>query len=394
MTFKKIIQKIHLWLGFITGLVMVINLLPASIFAFNAELKDWWYHDQIFVKEVKTDRIPLSDLKNTVQAILKNGESISHSLVTNNPDRAYCFGVFKPAEKSGLTYFSESDVDKEVYINPYTGKIQGEIDLKYDWLKICETIHRRMLLHYSLGGKWIIAFTTLIIIFSLLTGLILWFPKSRAALKQRFIFKRNVRWRRRNYDIHNVGGFYSYLLIMFLAVTGLLWSFKWWKTGFYALFGENYKTMAAAEQKFVPQPAVNPSLVQPLDLAFKNVIGKRETWLLATILFPEDGDDENKDKLSFYLKFNNGSAWEQTDLYAYHSGNLVKQALFEHKSAGVKWEDSNYAFHTGSIYGLPTKILMCLTTLFCASLPVTGLIIWYGKRKKKPVRGIVKKKSS
>ena len=362
---------------------MVINLLPASIFAFNTELKDWWYADQIFIKEVKTHRMPISKLKEKVEATLAEGESISHAVITDEQDRAYNFAVFKSSAKAGITYFSESEVDKEVYINPYTGKIQGEINLRYDWIRICETIHRRMLLHYSLGGKWIIAFTTLIIIFSLLTGLILWFPKTKAALKQRFIFKRNVRWRRRNYDIHNVGGFYSYLLIMFLAVTGLLWSFKWWAVGFYSLFGENYKTMAAVEQKVIPPITVTSSLKKPLDMAFEDVQGKRKTWALVTIIFPEADDEKNADRLSFYLKFNNGSGWDESDQYIYHSGKLTKKILHEQKSTGVKWDDSNYAFHTGSIYGLPTKILMCVTTLFCTSLPVTGLIIWFGKRKKK-----------
>lgn len=381
MTFKKLIQKIHLWLGFIAGLVLVVNLVPASIFAFNTELKEWWYHKALFTERTGVQKLPLSVLKDKVQGILgqQNG-AITYISISNDPYKAYAFGVFKDNKAPGYTYFSESEIDKEVYIDPYTGKINGEIDLRHDWIKICEAIHRRMLLHYNYGGHWIIAYVTLIIIFSLLTGLVLWFPRSKAALKQRFVFKRKVRWRRRNYDVHNVGGFYSHLLILFLAVTGLLWSFDWWANGFYRLLGEEHKKIAPAYQIFTSAPLLS-STIKPLDRAFEDAQGKRTTWMSITIGLPEAGDKENLEKLFFYLKFNNHSGWDESDQYTYSSGQLTKQLLHEQKTTGIKWDDSNYAFHTGSIYGLPTKILMSMTTLFCASLPITGFVIWYGKRK-------------
>lgn len=384
MTFKKFIQKIHLWLGLVTGLVLVINLLPASVFAFNTELKEWWYKKEIFINETRLHRLPVAVLKEKVRATLKAGEVITHIAIKNRQDQGYAFGVYKASQKPGLSYFSEAEVNKEVYINPYTGVIQGEIDLQYDWIRICEAIHRRMLLHYNYGGHWVIAIATLIVIFSLLTGVILWFPKNKAALKQRFIFKRNVRWRRRNYDIHNVGGFYSYLLILFLAVTGLLWSFDWWATGFYKLFGENYKKMSASYQEFKPSTVNLP--VYPLNVVFDDALTKRKNWTLINIGFPDGDDQENAAMLFVYLKFNNHTGWDENDQYQYRSGKLIQQILQEQKCTGVKWQDSNYAFHTGEIYGLPTKILMSLSTLFCASLPITGFLIWFGKKKKsKPI---------
>ncbi|SDM77842.1 hypothetical protein SAMN05421823_1291, partial [Catalinimonas alkaloidigena] len=38
----------------------------------------------------------------------------------------------------------------------------------------------------------------------------------------------------------------------------------------------------------------------------------------------------------------------------------------------------------GSVGGLWTKIIAFLACLISASLPITGLIIWLGKKKKKP----------
>jgi len=42
----------------------------------------------------------------------------------------------------------------------------------------------------------------------------------------------------------------------------------------------------------------------------------------------------------------------------------------------------NYDIHTGAIIGLPGKVLAFCASLLCASLPITGFYIWWGRRKK------------
>jgi len=37
------------------------------------------------------------------------------------------------------------------------------------------------------------------------------------------------------------------------------------------------------------------------------------------------------------------------------------------------------------VFGIPGKIIMFLAGLIALSLPITGFLIWTGKRKKKPV---------
>ena len=42
----------------------------------------------------------------------------------------------------------------------------------------------------------------------------------------------------------------------------------------------------------------------------------------------------------------------------------------------------NYDIHTGSVLGLPGKIFAFLISLMIASLPVTGTIIWWKRRRR------------
>jgi len=48
----------------------------------------------------------------------------------------------------------------------------------------------------------------------------------------------------------------------------------------------------------------------------------------------------------------------------------------------MKVNDMNYDIHVGQILGLSGKIIAFLASLICASLPITGFIVWLGKRKK------------
>ena len=52
------------------------------------------------------------------------------------------------------------------------------------------------------------------------------------------------------------------------------------------------------------------------------------------------------------------------------------------KNAGERLVEMNYDIHVGAIGGLTGKIIAFIASLVCASLPVTGFLVWWGKRKK------------
>ena len=47
----------------------------------------------------------------------------------------------------------------------------------------------------------------------------------------------------------------------------------------------------------------------------------------------------------------------------------------------------NYDMHVGVALGLPGKILAFFVSLICASLPVTGFMVWLNKKKKSKKSG-------
>ncbi len=75
---------------------------------------------------------------------------------------------------------------------------------------------------------------TVLFICMLITGIILWWPKNKNARKGRFRFNwENVKgWKRKNYDLHNVLGFYASFIALLMSITGIYFAYPYVKNTF------------------------------------------------------------------------------------------------------------------------------------------------------------------
>ena len=104
-------------------------------------------------------------------------------------------------------------------------------------------LHRWLCLPTEIGRP-IVGVATLIYVVLTLTGLLLWLPRTAAAWRRKSTWKTalNVRVRRGGwplvFDLHNALGFYTLLPALILALTGLCWSFGWYRDAVGAVLGE------------------------------------------------------------------------------------------------------------------------------------------------------------
>lgn len=74
-------------------------------------------------------------------------------------------------------------------------------------------------------GKTITGVTVIMFVIDLLTGLYLWWPRTRKVLSNRLRVATSKGLRRLLYDTHVSLGFWSMLVLLIISVTGLTWSF-------------------------------------------------------------------------------------------------------------------------------------------------------------------------
>jgi uncharacterized iron-regulated membrane protein len=377
MSFKKIILRVHLWLGLASGLIIVFLGITGCILAFQREIEDSTQSYR-FVEPQQQAFLPPSQLKSIAEKELP-GKHI-HAVLYEGKEHAakVIFYQFQPEEYYYMTY-----------LNPYDGTVLNVKDMDKDFFRIIVMGHFYLWLPPEIGQP-IVASATLIFVVMMISGLILWWPRNKAARKQRFTIKWNARWRRKNYDLHNVLGFYMTWVAIILAFTGLIWGFQWFANGVYKVAGGD-KSLVYQEPLSDTNRISHASLNQPaIDAVWHKMNAQYPGAQWIEVHIPETdaspvAANANPDRDTYW----------KTD-YRYYDQYTLKELSVDHvygryNEAGVadKIMRMNYDLHTGAIWGLPGKVLMFFASLIAASLPVTGIYIWWGRRKKsKRTKGI------
>ncbi len=122
--------------------------------------------------------------------------------------RAYVFQTYQESQHPGWTVFAQYDYWEEIYVDPATARVLGVVSVPHNWVEGLRLAHQQLLLRYEVGHL-IVGTATLALLAAVMSSGLYLLPRTRAALRPRLTLKPNVRWRRRNYDLHTVGGFYG-----------------------------------------------------------------------------------------------------------------------------------------------------------------------------------------
>lgn len=366
MSLKKWFGKIHLWLGLGTGLVIFIVAITGALWTFESEISDWLY-DYRKVTPHSTPYLLPSQLKTFATNHFKGFpiQGIDYS----GKDRAVILSSW--GTKNGEEYHIHA------YLNPYTGEVL-HIESGHSFFDIIIELHVNLMLG-EIGGH-IVDFATLFFVVLLITGIILWWPKNKAAAQQRFWFKwkEGLKWKRKNYDLHNILGFYSSFVIIFVAITGLAWGFEWVNKGIYyaATLGAPYKDWSEPKS---PSDSTKVALASVEDRVLRQTItAYAQPYASISIYTP----DTRAGAIAAYIYpsknvYHNGSSY----YYDQRTGKPILEEHFAQMNNGEKARSMYYDIHVGKILGLTGQLLVFFASLITASLPITGFYIWWGRRR-------------
>lgn len=370
---KKIIF-IHRWLGIPSGLAVFIIALTGCIYAFKTEIQDLYQPEHIINSKGKEILSP-SRFKQIGRTINPNREV--HSVNYKGPDTPVELMYYDP--KPEIFY-------RSILCDPFSGKVLELRDHTQDFFYFILQGHFNLWLPRWLGQP-IVAYSTLIFFVLCITGLILWWPKNKNARKQRFKikWKKTTGIKRKLYDLHNVLGFYVLSVALLFSITGLVWGFNWWKE-------MTYKSLGGEKSLQYEAPAVNnvADMDLKVDLIYRKIESMYPNAAQIDVHFPHAvNSKEARDRMeAIHLSVNHQKeTYYHTD-YLYFDPNSMEELEVSHLWG--RYEDAemsdklmrmNYDIHVGSIGGIFGKTLAFLASLIIASLPVTGLFMWWKKRK-------------
>ena len=110
-------------------------------------------------------------------------------------------------KQSGETVKPQRNPGFTIFVNPYTGEILEKYSYRETFFYKVFALHRWLLGGEGSVGKYIVGISTFIFLFILVTGLILWWPKTKKVLQQRLRVKWTAGWKRLNHERVAMGGF-------------------------------------------------------------------------------------------------------------------------------------------------------------------------------------------
>lgn len=384
---KRWSSKLHLWLGLAVGFIIFFVSITGALYVFRDEIENFQRKDLIYHNEPNYQQkglLPIRELEEKVNQQVPQDYPIHWVNIPTDKSMAYRFYWYEH-NLDGWNYFDEYPIYKLAYVNPYTGKVLKIFDEKNGFFQIVKMLHWSFLLKES-WGKYVVGIPVIIFIVMLITGLVLWWPKKKAARKQRFSFQwKNVKnWKRKNYDIHNIFGFYSSIFALIIAITGLFYAFFFVQAMIYVIFSGG-KTSLPDYSHYVTKAPIEVRNAQTIDkMAEQTRTLFPEAYAFNIDLGHDHVEEEIEANFQVYIQHLSYSYHQYSSIiFDENSGEALKVIEYKDKNMGEKAVGANYDIHVGSILGLPTKIIAFIVSLMIASMPVTGFMIWWGRRKKK-----------
>ncbi len=379
---RKIIFWSHLTAGVLAGLVILVMSVTGVLLTFQAQVVGFAERDAQTARPAQAGAARLGPR----ELLLKVREA--------RPD----------INPTGLTIRSDPSAnasialgrDGALYVDPYTGAMPGgEAKRTRAFFRFVEDWHRWLgadgdnrAVGRAVTGACNAAFLVLAC-----TGVYLWWPKKWAwrNLKPVILFKRGLSGRARDFNWHNVIGFWSSSVLVLLTATALVMSYQWANNLLYTLTG------SAPPVQQGPPGAPNPAnsgeqgrraaapgetnranrdafeLPANLNQLWARAEGQVAGWEFITLRLPLRADAP----LNFSVRETgkwNPLATSTLTLNA-ATTEVVKYEPYDELSLGRRLRSWVRATHTGEAGRLPGQVIAFAASLGGCLLVYTGLLL-------------------
>jgi len=379
---RRIFRNIHLWLSVPFGILITLICFSGAALVFEKEVMELCHRELYFVKKVEAAPLPMEQLMTKVAATLPDSVSVTGVNISSDPERAYQVTLSKPRRAS-------------MYVDQYTGEITGKYE-RAPFFNFMFRMHRWLLDSMKqdggiFWGKMIVGTSTLMFVFVLISGVVVWWPRTRKALKNSLKIVANKGWRRFWYDLHVAGGMYALVFLLAMALTGLTWSFQWYRTGFYKTFGVEVQPSMGhgnAAANATAKGGKRDGKPEGREGRGAHRYSPYTNWQQVYEQLAEANPDYKQ------ISVSDGSAsvavprfgnQRGTDRYKFNprNGEITETTLYKDLDNSGKIRGWIYSVHVGSWGGMLTRILTFVAALIGASLPLTGYYLWIRKKIKR-----------
>ena len=365
MTTRRVLFQIHWFLGITAGLVLALMGVTGAIMSFEDEIMAALSPGVVTL--APSSARPLTpDALVTAASRQRGGTRVTQIVIERDPTRA-----------AEVTFAPPKGVRRgdHIFVDPRTGALLGPATGEAFFRTVMD-LHRWLALPGGPNGigRQITGFAALSLIFFALSGLYLRWP--RRALDWRSWLVLDLRKTGRNLyrTLHAVIGGWLIVFYLLSALTGLTWSYDWYKRGAtYVLTG---KTGKAGERRGEP---AGPVL--PIGSAWTQFTAREGDRFARVSITPATGD-----KPVVMRVVPRGARFDRmTDELRFdaNTGALLKAERYAARGPGATLAANFYALHTGAFFGLVGRILLFVSSLTMPLFTITGFLLYLARRRSK-----------
>lgn len=344
---KKFLKQIHLWLSVPFGLIITIICLSGAILIFE---RDFGHIGQAEVSSHGRLPLPMDSILRSAEAYLDGSNKIVGVSTYPDSEHAYKLMLAKPAMAA-------------LWIDQYTGQVIGRYE-RAEIFKLASAGHRRFFgkaksegASGASTGKLIIGITTISLLLIIISGIIVWWPK-RGQWKNKLKISISHGAYHFWFDFHCVGGVISAAVLIICILTGLNWSFGWYRSTFYSVLGS--------------EPAKSSSHKTPAD--------NFPAWAAAYSQIQAENPDSEiriyQDEADVVVGGYGNQQATTTYKIDPDDGTILSVKPYDEKVKSNHIKGWIYSLHVGSWLGWFTKILYLICVIIGAILPLSGYYLW------------------
>ncbi len=376
--FRKIIFWCHLPVGVIAGLVIFTMCVTGVLLSFEKQITSWadtrGYRSAPPTPE--TPHLPVE----TLIAKAREVRGTAPSAVTIKSD---------PAAPAEIAFGRETTL----FVNPYTGAMLGEGSQKVrgffrtvtDWHRWLGAKGDNINVARAITGACNIGF-----LFLVASGFYLWWPRNwnRKALRNSTWFRRGLPSKARDFNWHNVIGFWSAGPLFIVVLSAVVISYTWAGNLVYRIVGET-PPAPRANQPPAPAGANNASPIGNLNSAWVRAEQQLNDWRSISSQLPTSATAT----LTFNIDSGNGGQPQKRAQLVLDraTGNVVRWEPFSTYTRGRQLRSILRFTHTGEVVGVAGQTIAGLVSLGGAFLVFTGLALairrllgWRARRRAIP----------
>jgi uncharacterized iron-regulated membrane protein len=373
---RRLWLNIHLYLGLILGVLLSVIALSGSFLVFWQEIDELLDPAGATVtapREGERTFRPLADIAAALAASMPAGAKPAELLAPIGED-----GVYK------LYYIIPGQGDvKRLFIDPYTAESRrdslyrsGRSAFDGSFMGFMFDLHWSLLLG---DGGITVGILAILVLISLVTGLVLWWPKPGKWITG-FTLKRRASAERLTYDLHKLGGVYGWIVLAAVLVSGISMNlapqFIW--------VVERFSPVSPAVRHEIQSEPVAGRPPIRLDAAAAAAAARYPEGRLFTIGIPMTDNGAYRvcrngiESLGHFID----TRCVVIDQYSGRILGVEDPATGTGGDLFMQWQ---WPLHSGRAFGLTGRLLVFATGLVCPLLFTTGLIRWLQKRRARRV---------